>query len=224
MAEPQRVAATDASARTLPHDAPARVAETISARWQESLKPSHAVVAAKVISVTPSRPLPTAGEHGTEWGTVIHLLLEAAAGDAKTDLVRLARASLEQQSLDTALADKAVETVQAVMASDIWRRARASPLRLVEVPFQILRTPEPEDPDALPTILRGVIDLVFREDAGWVIVDYKTDARPKKEIHQLVDHYRGQVQTYAQVWQETTGEPIAEKGLYFTHPGVYAKV
>jgi ATP-dependent exoDNAse (exonuclease V) beta subunit len=57
-----------------------------------------------------------------------------------------------------------------------------------------------------------------------VIVDYKTDARPKSHVPALVHHYRGQVGTYADAWQKMTGEGVAEKGLYFTHPCVYSRV
>lgn len=224
MVPPEFVETTAEPERTITDDEPVAAAERISESLDNAQEPSYAAAAAKAISVTSSRPMPTAGEHGTEWGTVIHLLLEAAARHAKPDLLGLARASLEQQNLDPALAEKAVETVQAVMNSDIWKRAQASPCRLVEVPFQTLLLTAPEDPDAVPTILRGVIDLVFREDAGWVVVDYKTDARSQNEVSLLVEHYRGQVQTYADVWQEATGESVVEKGLYFTHPEVYVEL
>ncbi len=224
MVSPRKAKASVALERTLAAEEPAAAAERISASWSKTQKPSYAAAAAKAISVTASRPMPSAGEHGTEWGTVVHLLLEAAAQQPETDLLGLARASLEQQGLDPALAEKAVETVRAVMGSDIWIRAQASPCRLVEVPFQTLMPTDPNDANSVPTILRGVIDLVFREDQGWVVVDYKTDTRPKEDLGGLVEHYRGQVETYAQTWQETTGEPVAEKGLYLTHPGLYVEI
>jgi len=207
--------------RDIADDEPNQAVEGICKKWETVRKTTFGTVAAKAISVTPTRPMPTAGEHGTEWGTVIHLLLEAAMRDASVDLGGLARSCLAEEGLDPALAEKAVEVVHAVMGSDIWRRAQASSQRLVEVPFQTLLPTNPETGEAVPTILRGVIDLVFREDGGWVVVDYKSDSRSKKEIPQLVEHYRGQVQTYADFWQEATGEPVVEKGLYFTHPGVY---
>jgi ATP-dependent exoDNAse (exonuclease V) beta subunit len=73
-------------------------------------------------------------------------------------------------------------------------------------------------------LLRGVIDLAFHDPKGWVIVDYKTDARPISYVPTLVDHYRGQVETYADVWHKMTGLSVVEKGLYFTHVGVYSRV
>jgi ATP-dependent helicase/nuclease subunit A len=76
----------------------------------------------------------------------------------------------------------------------------------------------------LPTILRGVIDLVFLEPAGWVIVDYKSERVPASEISALVAFYRPQVEAYAAVWEKAVGQPVAQRGLYFTHSGEYVTV
>ncbi len=96
--------------------------------------------------------------------------------------------------------------------------------RLMEVPFHTLMPTDSADGNAVPTLLRGVIDLAFHEPKGWVIVDYKTDARPRSYVPALVDHYRGQVETYADVWRTMTGLSVVEKGLYFTHVGIYSTV
>ncbi|MFV1969308.1 MAG: PD-(D/E)XK nuclease family protein, partial [Pirellulaceae bacterium] len=210
--------------RHLGNEEPAAAAGMIAGRWSEACKPSYAMAAAKAISVTPSKLAPSSGEHGTEWGSVIHLLLESVMRDPDADLRRLAGATLAEYELDTALAEKAVAVVHAVTASDLWRRAQASTQRLVEVPFQKLLPAESGVPDSVATVLRGVIDLVFREDHGWIVVDYKSDARPESELPNLVEHYRGQIETYATFWQETTGEPVAEMGLYFTHTDAYVKL
>ena len=73
---------------------------------------SYALVAAKAISVSGSVPGATAGEHGTEWGTVIHTLLEAAMRDPGADLHDLAYASLQHEGLDPARADEAIAVVR----------------------------------------------------------------------------------------------------------------
>jgi ATP-dependent helicase/nuclease subunit A len=221
---PKATAATAQSARRIENDAPREAADAIAGRWSGVRQGTYAIAAAKAISVTPSKLTPSSGEHGTEWGTVIHLLLETLMRDPDVDLQRLATAALAEHGLDAAIAEKAVSVAHAVTTSDLWKRAQASPRCLVEVPFQKLAPADATVPDSVPTVLRGVIDLVFREDFGWIVVDYKTDARPESELPSLVDHYRGQVETYANFWQETTGEPIAEMGLYFTHPGAYVKL
>ena len=144
--------------------------------------------------------------------------------DSKADLRDLAYASLEQEGLDPARADEAIAVVRSVMKSEIWKRAQASDHRLMEVPFQLLMLTDSADGNAVPTLLRGVIDLAFHEPKGWVVIDYKTDARPTSYIPALVEHYRGQVETYADAWRSMTGEGVAEKGLYFTHVGAYSTV
>lgn len=224
MAFPEPQAITRGPGRKIDADEPMRVAEQISSRWAVARKPSYSMQAAKTISITPSKLAPSAGEHGTEWGSAIHLLLEIAMRDPRANLHRLACTILAEQGLGPALAEKAVETAQTVIKSDLWKRAQASTRRLVEVPFQKLTPIDPQVPNSVPTIVRGVIDLVFHESQGWAVVDYKTDARPESELPSLVKHYRGQVETYGTFWQETTGEPVTEMGLYFTHTSTYVRL
>jgi ATP-dependent helicase/nuclease subunit A len=57
---------------------PAQAADATGERWKGALVRSYDLVAAKAISVTGPAPGATSGEHGVEWGTVIHTLLEAA--------------------------------------------------------------------------------------------------------------------------------------------------
>ena len=94
---------------------PAQAANAIGERWQKTLARSYALVAAKAISVSGSVPGATAGEHGTEWGTVIHSLLEAAMRDSAADLHDLAYASLQHEGLDPARADEAIAVVRSVI-------------------------------------------------------------------------------------------------------------
>ena len=66
-------------------------------------------------------------------------------------------------------------------------------------------------------LISGVIDLVFREEEGWVIVDYKTDAVSGGEhLDELVRFYAPQVDLYRRCWERLTGTPVHEAGLYFT--------
>ena len=78
-----------------------------------------------------------------------------------------------------------------------------------------------ESSGARPLLLRGVIDLAFREDKEWVIVDYKTDQLNEKPLAILVEHYRPQVQSYAAAWAKLVGQPVHEVGLYFTRANRY---
>jgi ATP-dependent helicase/nuclease subunit A len=66
-----------------------------------------------------------------------------------------------------------------------------------------------------------VIDLLFREGKGWVIVDYKTEAVPPAEVEERARGYRDQLDGYAGVWERVTGEKVVERGIFFTTPGRY---
>ena len=142
----------------------------------------------------------------------------------EADLQKLAVSALIDQELDVDLAETALETVGQVTASAIWQRAMASSRSLVEVPFQTLSTPGGPTKAGVPTLLRGLIDLVFLEPQGWVIVDYKTDPVPPSKVKDLVQSYAGQLHVYADVWQRTVGSPVHEMGLYFTHTSCYVPV
>ena len=193
-------------------------------RREAVCRATYATAAAKAISVNAGRRPVTTSERGTEWGTVLHLLLETAMRRPEADLQKLAVSALIDQELDVDLAETALETVGQVTASAIWQRAMASSRSLVEVPFQTLSTPGGPTKAGVPTLLRGLIDLVFLEPQGWVIVDYKTDPVPPSKVKDLVQSYAGQLHVYADVWQRTVGSPVHEMGLYFTHTSCYVPV
>jgi len=201
------------------------VLASIESRWQRISTPTYLVAGVKAISVTRTGVASPDGEHGTEWGTVIHSLLQVAMRDRSADLRSLAETFLaEQGMLEPDLIKQALETIESVMASEIWSRAMNSVQRLVEVPFQILMGSAGQAGSPTHTTLRGVIDLAFLEPPGWVIVDYKTDRRSAGQLKDLVEHYRGQVDTYAHAWEAITGQKVAEAGLYFAHPRTYVRV
>jgi ATP-dependent exoDNAse (exonuclease V) beta subunit len=68
------------------------------------------------------------------------------------------------------------------------------------------------------TLLHGTIDLVFREEAKWFIVDYKSDSTQGR-LESLVQYYTPQVAHYARFWRELTGVET-EAGLFFVDGSV----
>jgi len=72
--------------------------------------------------------------------------------------------------------------------------------------------------DGLPTVLQGVIDLVYRTPEGWEVVDYKTDDTEGR-LDALIEAYAPQVTAYARHWRRLTGEPV-RAGLFFVRSGV----
>jgi ATP-dependent helicase/nuclease subunit A len=218
---PPPASAPDVQTETLPDDAVQAFDAALRERRKSAAGRTWDVRGLKEMVVSSGRAA-RPGEHGTEWGSVIHVLLEAAMSGGGADLGALAASALEEEELDPARSGEALFQVQAVMASELWARAQAASQRLTEVPIQYLEPGAAEG--EVPTIVRGVIDLVFREAGGWVIVDYKTDDRDESVIDELVERYAPQVRTYAAAWERLTGEPVAETGLFFVRNRRYMRI
>ncbi|MBN1289127.1 MAG: UvrD-helicase domain-containing protein [Actinobacteria bacterium] len=188
--------------------------ETYDVRRAKEHALSTAGEAGAVAYDEPDRPdFQTGGEHGAEWGTAIHTLLELAMKTPEADLKSAARNALEENGLDPTHADTAEATVRSAMNSGTWKRALASEKVMTEVPFELLL-----DPEAVkPTILRGAVDLAFREKDGWIIIDYKTDSLDKNTKEELEAKYASQLEIYKRAWEQATGEKVAETGLLFVY-------
>ena len=157
----------------------------------------------------PSESSAPTGEHGTEWGTVIHKLLEAA-GEDPGKLKTLAENFLLEEGLSSEHADEAVRTVLSVTASGIWEKAQEAKQTLREVPYTYVRKIKPRG----PVLESGVIDLAFEEEDGWVIVDYKTGGMDP-------DRYRPQLEAYKEAWEAMGCGEVKEVGIYFVDHGEY---
>jgi ATP-dependent helicase/nuclease subunit A len=148
---------------------------------------------------------------GMAWGRLVHALLEHAGRGPRRDRAHLERVArwltVEDPELRRVVPD-ALDTVERVMASDLWQRALAAEELLVEVPFAVRLD---GDADGPPRVLHGVIDLAFRGPAGWELVDYKTD---QADVATLAARYGEQVRQYAAQWAALTGGPVAHGSIY----------
>jgi ATP-dependent exoDNAse (exonuclease V) beta subunit len=147
--------------------------------------------------------------YGPAWGRIIHTLLEYAASNpacTRDDIERCAKFHTTADDEAEPFAAVAVNTVLDLMASPFWEHIRAANTRLAEVPVMV------EIPGMSPRRFEaGIIDLVLRFDAGWEIIDYKTEAG---DLGQLGARYGEQVRRYATHWEQITGERVAFAGIY----------
>jgi len=180
-------------------------------RIAECVRPTFARISPRELLTEPAEGIRFTGRGlGEPWGRAIHRLLELAAHAPDLDVAAAAATVLSAEDLSLAHVERAVTTVRDVLASSVWKRAEASHARLAEVPFsaQVRGEDLPErvrslagDGGPLPTVVRGVIDLVFAEAGGsWTVVDWKTDAVTTSSERLLHDHYRPQVELYADCW------------------------
>jgi len=107
------------------------------------------------------------------------------------------------------LADEVGAHVQRLFASSTMGRVQRARCVLKEVPVGMYDGNE---------YLEGIVDLLFEEEDGWVLADYKTDFLPEAGPTNLVERYRPQMEAYAQVLARV-GTPVKESGLWFSSSG-----
>ena len=186
-------------------ESPGRAATRIAALWKQVRTPSYAIEAAKEVALRDtSRPsCRTSGDYGQKWGTAIHHLLELSARDPSRRLDGHARRLAEELDLGIGSLGEMLETVDSVRASEMWQRAVAAEQRYTEIPFESV-----EDREGVPVITKGVIDLVFREPDGWIVVDYKTDDLSADDVGRALRYYDKQLAYYARFWERATRQPF----------------
>jgi ATP-dependent helicase/nuclease subunit A len=68
-------------------------------------------------------------------------------------------------------------------------------------------------------VLEGFVDLLYRDDDGLVVIDYKTDSwRNERNLDTKVDRYRVQLAAYAYAVSSVVGEAVARAVLLFLGP------
>jgi ATP-dependent exoDNAse (exonuclease V) beta subunit len=147
--------------------------------------------------------LPRAEERpsGRRFGSLVHAVLASVPLDASADIIdgltrthgRILRCPDEELA-------SAAAVVRTVLEHPLLLRARKATKhngcrREVPVGWK----------DASGTLIEGVIDLVFEEGEGSVIVDFKSD----EEIRAGVAKYQRQVGIYAAAVQACTGRPVS---------------
>ena len=196
------------------------------ARWQAAREQALKVGAATRAFITPSRigedrlkePRETAPRRwdetgsggGRHLGTLIHEALRTAAlADLPLSIERGRSLCLERGQSE--LADEVERHLRATLESPLFARVRAADQVERELPLVLV--------DA-ERVIEGYVDLAFRDEEGWVIVDYKSTRSPSPEA---MTAYEGQIRAYVEAFQGT-GVPVRSAFLLFTATGESRKV
>ncbi len=147
------------------------------------------------------------GRYGTAIGRAVHAVLQTI--DLATG-AGLAETAAAQAAAEGVLGHEKtiVALAQSALASNVVQRAAARPFwreTYVAVPLDGIT-------------LEGYVDLVFRDDDGLVVVDYKTDAVRGDELEARLGHYRVQASAYALAVAEATGQPVVRCVLCLLDP------
>ena len=148
------------------------------------------------------------GRAASNVGRAVHAVLQAidlATGEGIPERARaqaVVEGVPEREDDIAALARAAVE-------SDIVKRAVASGRLWREVPVAV---------GMGGGSLHGFIDLLFEEDDGLVVVDYKTDSVTAKAATEAVQRYRLQGGAYAYAVEHVTGKRVKEVIFLYLQP------
>ncbi len=147
------------------------------------------------------------GRYGTAIGRAVHAVLQTVDLATGTGLDEAAAG----QAIAEGVADSAdliAQLAQAALTSDIVQYAATNQYWRETYVGTVIGD----------RVLEGVIDLLYRDHNGLVIVDYKTDAVPVAALDTRVDYYRPQMAAYAAAIEAATGDAVARCVLLFLSP------
>ena len=148
------------------------------------------------------------GRYGSAVGRAVHGALQVinlATGDGLGQAVRaqvLAEAITDLEDVVTRLVESALasEIVQRAAARRHWREAYVGA------------------PGADGVLVEGIIDLLYEEDDGsLIVVDYKTDVVRPEKLDDKITFYTPQMRAYRDALNTATGRRIDSR-LLFLHP------
>lgn len=148
------------------------------------------------------------GRGGTSLGRAVHAVLQTIDLATGEGLDETAAAQATAEGIGDRTGEVA-SLAQVALGSPVVRRAVASGKIWREVPV------------AAPLgrgAVEGFVDLMFQNNGGLVVVDYKTDALDVSETSDAVHRYRLQAGTYALALMQVTGLAVNEVVLLFLQP------
>ncbi|MBD3368512.1 MAG: AAA family ATPase [Candidatus Eisenbacteria bacterium] len=145
-----------------------------------------------------AEPMEDLPSSGADVGTLVHAVLERIDLERPDDVEELARSLARTEGLAAEAVADAAALLERALGTPTLRRAAAAHTVLREAPFCM------RDGNRF---VEGKIDLVFEDDDGLVVVDYKTDVVPEGGTAALADAYRRQAEAYAAAVERVAGRP-----------------
>ena len=148
------------------------------------------------------------GGMGPKYGIFAHRVLERWDGEPSS--LRETLDSCSGPTVFNRWKERAEREMTAYAHSDLMRRIRDSAEVRREEPFAF---------ECDEVIVRGTLDICFREGDSHIVVDYKTDRVEFGGVDDAVSRYITQVGIYGLAVEKAFYEPPRELILYFLAPG-----
>ncbi len=154
-------------------------------------------------------------------GTFIHTVMRFMDFAKGEDAIERTIDDLIARNILPADAKPEIDTkaISNFLSSDICKRIVASPDVRRETPF-VLKLAARDvycDVDSdRKMLVQGIIDLCFKENGYWILVDYKTNSiNDMRTAESWLTHYTAQLETYKKALESLTGIEVREAGIYF---------
>lgn len=169
-----------------------------------------------------------------EKGSVNHLLMQHAplTADINEGVLSQTLQSMIERRLITPMQSEAIDlpAVAAFFDSEIGQRLLRADWVRREVPFSCMFPADRVYPNTdaslndEPILIQGVIDCLFQDERGLVLVDYKTDRIYMKQWERAAERHRFQLELYAEAIGRVLGRPVRERYLFFFDGAYTVKV
>ena len=143
-------------------------------------------------------------------GTAFHSIMQQVDLKHEPTLDALVARAADAQHVGQH-ASTLLEWVKQTLASPLAERVRKARRVWRELPFCVA---------SHGVITEGYLDLLFEEQAGLVLVDYKTDQVELGGIEAAVEAHRAQLEAYRQAVSQLTGQAPRETWLYLVRLGL----
>ena len=162
---------------------------------------------------------------GTAYGSAIHAVMqyiryESCVDDTavKQEINRLVR---EQYITDEQAAMVDSSVITKFFQTAVGEKLRNSENVLREFKFSILDDAQQygEGLEGEQVLLQGVVDCALVEADGITVVDFKSDYVTDDTVAAVTEHYRPQVETYADALSRIYKLPVKAKALYYFRIG-----
>jgi ATP-dependent helicase/nuclease subunit A len=195
--------------------------DVFAARWEARRKdlvadaahrPLAPISVTRLVERQASPGVATAAGGGRSFGRLVHDILEwiPLEADGLPEALAMTTALAPKYGLDKPAARRAAEEVARALGAPVVERARRAARAWRELPLWFADGEE---------LVEGVMDLVFEEDGGLVIVDYKTDQIAPEHAVAQAAHHAPQLQLYGRGLAQATGLPVRERLVLFTALG-----
>lgn len=167
---------------------------------------------------------------GAEYGTLMHSVMQHVDFRADVTLDGL-QAQLDAFVRREIILPEHAERIDLrgvydYLHSPIGKRMRSSSNVRREMPFSVMLRAKRFYPDvedlAARIFVQGIIDVLFDEDDGMVLVDYKTDRGANAA--KMAEKYQLQLSIYAEAIEKILGKRVKEKYLYVFELGKLVEI